>query len=513
MINDNPHDRTTAANTRPPDWANPAPRDWYDLVVVGGGTAGLVAAGTGSVLGARVALVERAYTGGDCLIAGCVPSKALLRAAKAAADARSAGRFGVDVAGVSVDFPRVMDRLRATRATISRADAVRQFAAEYNVDVFLGNARFTGPDTVGIGWQSLPAEAGSPAGGATLRFRRAILATGSRPAEPDVPGLAAVGYHTNETIFDLTARPGHLAVVGGGPGGCEFAQAFARLGSHVTLIHRGEQLLTDDARAAEVVRSALVRDGVDVRLNTSVTRADRGGSAVRLTLSSGTVAVDAVLVGVGRRFDPTGLGLDAAGVAHDGHGVHVDDFLRTTNRRVFAAGDACLRQRYTHAADASARVAAQNALLFRRLKRWSGQLVPHATYTDPEVAAVGLAERDADPAHHRTYTVPMDAVDRAVIDGADDGYLRVTVNRRSGRIVGATVVAAHAGDLLAPLTAAMVAGRRLSALADVIVPYPTQGDAVRRAADQAVRDRLSGWPSRALRWWTRRGDRSDEAST
>ena len=483
LLPGDPHDRVTVAHTHPADWRNPTPADRYDLVVIGGGTAGLVAAGTGSVLGARVALVERSLTGGDCLVSGCVPSKALLAAARAAADARAAIAFGVS-ADVSVDFTAVMDRVRAVRARISTADAVAHFAAEYGVDVFLGTAAFTGRDAVAVD-------------GVSLRFRRAVIATGSRPADPGIPGLT--GYLTNETVFNLTARPDRLAIVGGGPIGCEFAQAFARLSSRVTLVHRGDRLLEqDDADAADLVLAALRRDGVDVRLNTTVERADPA-----LMLSDGTqVTADAVLVGVGRRVDVGGLGLDAAGVSHDRHGIVVDDCLRTTNGRVFAAGDCCLRQKYTHAADASARVAAQNALLFGRLKRWSKQVVPHVTYTDPEVAAVGRTA--ADPGRHRTYTVPFKDVDRAVIDGHDGGFLTVIVSKRSGRTVGATVVGRGAGELLTIVTGAMVAGRRLHQLADVIVPYPTLADVIRRAADRTVRDRLAGWPTRALRWWTRR---------
>ena len=489
LLSDDPHDRVTAEQTRPADWRNPTPAARYDLVVVGGGTAGLVAAGTGSVLGARVALVERAYTGGDCLIGGCVPSKALLRCATAAAEARSAARFGVG-ATVAVDFAGVMAHVRDARSRISHHDAARTFAAEYGVDLFFGHGRFAGPDRLTVD-------------GATLHFRRAVLATGSRPALPDVPGLAHAGCLTNETVFNLARLPGRLVILGGGPLGCEFAQAFARLGSAVTLVDRGPRLLSrDDPAASAVVLDALRRDGVTVRLNTTVDGVRRHGDVTLVTMAGEPLPADDVLVATGRRADVTDLHPQAAGVAlAPGGGVRVDDFLRTTNRRIFAAGDVCLTDRYTHAADASARVAAQNALV-GRTKRWSARPVPHVTYTDPAVAQIGPVDA-AGP----TYTVPLSDVDRAITDGATHGFLRITVARRSGRIVAATIVTPRAGELIAVIATAMAAGRRLDALADVMFPYPTETGGLARAADVALRHRLRGWPLQAIGWWVRRGRR------
>ena len=489
LLSDDPHDRVTAEQTHPADWPNPTPAARYDLIVIGGGTAGLVAAGTGSVLGARVALVERAHTGGDCLIAGCVPSKALLRCAAAAAAARSAGRFGVDAA-VAVDFAGVMAHVRAARSTVSRHDAARSFAADYGVDVFFGHGRFAGPDRLAVG-------------DAVLRFRRAVIATGSRPALPDVPGLADAACLTNETVFNLARLPGRLVVLGGGPLGCEFAQAFARLGSAVTLIDRGPRLLSrDDPAASAVVLDALRRDGVTVRLNASADRVSRRADVTLVTVAGEAIPADAVLAATGRRANVTDLDPGAAGVALDRNGsVRVDDTLRTTNRRIFAAGDVCLAERYTHAADASARVAAQNALV-GRTRRWSARPVPHVTYTDPAVAQVGPVDA-AGP----TYTVPLSDVDRAVTDGATEGFLRITTARRSGRIVAATIVAPRAGELIAVVATAMAAGLRLEALADVMFPYPTEAGGIARAADAALRHRLSGWPLRVVGWWVRRGRR------
>ncbi|HEV7298021.1 MAG TPA: mercuric reductase [Tepidisphaeraceae bacterium] len=495
LLPDDLHDRVTAANTHPAGWRNPAPADRYDLVVVGGGTAGLVSAGVGSLLGARVALIERAYTGGDCLITGCVPSKALLRCARAAAEVRDAERFGLQAGDAMIDFAKAMDWVRSKRSQISRADAAHAFSDKYGVDVMFGNARFSAADTVQVD-------------GVPLRFRKAIIATGSSPKVPDIPGLAKAGFYTNETIFNLTRRPDRLAIVGGGPLGCEMAQAFARLGSTVTLIERNDRFLPHEhRRAAEVLMQALRRDGVDVRAGTQVERVNRDGSTTHVHLRSAgkaeSIDVDAVLIGIGRSPNVDGLGLDIAGVEHDEHGVTVNDFLRTTNPHIYAAGDICLKEKFTHTADASARLAVQNALLLR-LKRWSRQVVPHVTYTEPELAQVGPVEPPTGSPGRKTYTVPMSEIDRAQTDGDEEGFLAVTVDQGNGRIISATCVGTRAGELIAMLTAAMTKGQRLAALADVIFPYPTHADTIKKAADAAVQDWLAGWKMRLVRRWVGR---------
>jgi len=454
-----------------------------------------VSAGVGSLLGARVALIEHAYTGGDCLITGCVPSKALLRCARAAAEVRDAGRFGVKAGDATVDFAKAMDWVRSRRSQISRADAAGAFSDKYGVDVFFGNARFSAGDTVQVD-------------GVPLRFGKAVIATGSSPKVPDIPGLAGSGFYTNETIFNLTERPGRLAIVGGGPLGCEMAQAFARLGSAVTLIeHNDDFLPREHRRAADVLTQALLRDGAAIRTGTQLERVDRDGSVTHLHIRTADATqiftVDAVLIGVGRSPNVEGLGLDVAGVDHDKHGVIVNDFLRTTNPRIYAAGDICLKEKFTHTADASARLAVQNALLLRQ-KRWSRQVVPHVTYSEPELAQVGPVEPPSGSVGYKTYTVPMGDVDRAQTDGEDEGFLAVTVDERSGRIFSATCVSTRAGELIAMLTSAMTKGQRLAALADNIFPYPTHADAIKKAADAAVQDRLAGWKLRWARRWVGR---------
>jgi len=479
------HNRALLDNVHPPDWVNPEPAPRYNLVVVGAGPAGLVAAAGGAALGARVALVERKLLGGDCLNVGCVPSKALLRSARAAADVRDAARFGVVVPpGTHVDFPAVMERLRRLRAELSPHDSARRFR-ELGVDVFLGTGRFTGPDTVEVA-------------GKTLRFARALVATGGRTAELPVPGLAESGYLTNETVFGLTELPRRLAVLGAGPIGCELAQAFARCGSAVHLIEvRHGVLPREDREAAEVVRRALAHDGVRLLCCARDLGVRREADGKRLTLESHgerhDLAVDEVLVGGGRTPNVDGLGLEAAGVQYDRSGVRVDDRLRTTNKRIYAAGDVCSKYQFTHAADALARVVLRNALFPLGRGKASALTIPWCTYTDPEVAHVGLGEKEAADrgVPLQTFREDLAGVDRAVLDGETDGFVKVHVRAGTDRIVGATAVGRHAGEMIAELTLAMAGRLGLGVLAGTIHPYPTQVEAVRKAADAYNRTRLT----------------------
>jgi pyruvate/2-oxoglutarate dehydrogenase complex dihydrolipoamide dehydrogenase (E3) component len=490
------HNRALVARVHPSDWTNPTPAGRYNLVVVGAGTAGLVAAAGAAALGARVALVERHLMGGDCLNVGCVPSKALVRAARAWTDVRRAAEFGLRApAGLQGDFGAVMERMRRLRASLSPTDSAARFRA-LGVDVFLGEGRFTAPDTLRVG-------------DAVLRFSRALVATGARASVPSIPGLADVGYLTNETVFDLTTLPARLAVIGAGPLGCELAQAFARFGAAVTLLDRGSQVLgREDADAAACVHEALARDGVRLALGGAITRVERGPAGeVRLHVegpaAGAPLAVDAVLVGAGRTPNVEGLGLEAAGVALDPRrGIRVDDRLRTTNHRIFAAGDVCSEHRFTHNSDAQARIVVRNALFLGRA-RVSALTLPWCTYTDPEVAHVGLSERQAQARGLgvRTFVQPLRDVDRAVLDGETDGFVKVHVRAGSDRIVGATIVARHAGEMLPELTLAMSAGVGLGALASVVHAYPTQADAIRRLGDAYNRTRLTPWIGRAFRTW------------
>jgi pyruvate/2-oxoglutarate dehydrogenase complex dihydrolipoamide dehydrogenase (E3) component len=494
------YDGRLLANVHPPDWVNPEPAPRYNLVVLGAGTAGLVTAAGAAGLGARVALVERDLLGGDCLNVGCVPSKALIAAARAAARVRDAGRFGVRVPdGVRVDFPAVMERMRRLRAGLSAHDSAARFRG-LGVDVYLGQGSFTGPGTVEVA-------------GKTLRFRRAVIATGARAHRPPIPGLAEAGFLTNETVFSLTALPPRLAVIGAGPIGCELAQAFARFGSAVHLLGNHPQLLPkEDRDAAARVEQALRRDGVELTLNCQVSRVETLGQekGVHLTCdgSQRQVAVDEILVGAGRVPNVDGLGLDAAGVRHDTReGVWVNDRLQTSNRNIYAAGDICSRFKFTHAADAMARIVIQNAL-FKGRARASALVIPWCTYTDPEIAHVGLYEHEAKERGIacRTFTQELKDVDRAVLDGEDEGFVRVVVGARGDRILGATVVAAHAGDMISELTLAMVGRLGLKTIARTIHPYPTQAEALKKVADAYNRTRLSPtikWLFETWLAWTR----------
>lgn len=479
------HDRRLLENVRPPGWVNPEPRGRYHLVVVGAGTAGLVTAAIAAGLGARVALVERASMGGDCLNVGCVPSKAVIRAARAWSEARHAAeRFGGPAVAGEGDFAAAMERMRRVRADMSAVDGAARFRG-LGVDVFLGEGRFTAPDALEVG-------------GARLGFRRAVIATGARAAAPPIPGLSDVPYLTNETVFSLDRRPAHLVVLGGGPIGCELAQAFARLGTRVTLLEAGERILPhDDADAAEIVAAALARDGVDLRTGAAAERVEPHGGGVRVRPARGgeTADVDGshLLVAVGRAPNVEGLGLEAAGVEYDRKvGVTVDDRLRTTSSRIYAIGDVASRYRFTHVADAHARMVVRNALFFGRGKA-SELVVPWCTYTSPELAHVGMTAAEAARlgGEVHTITIPMREVDRARLDGEEDGFLRVHLKRGSDTVLGATLVAERAGDLVTQLTQAMAAGTGLGTVGEAIFPYPTQAEVIRKAADAWRRTRLT----------------------
>ncbi len=484
------------ANVHPPGWINPQPAPRYNLVVLGAGTAGLVTAAGAAGLGAKVALVERHLLGGDCLNVGCVPSKAIIRSSRVAAELRDVARFGMHGRGADVDFGAVMARMRRLRARISAHDSAARFR-DLGVDVFLGDARFTGPDTVAVG-------------DAMLRFKRAVIATGARAAHPPIDGLEAAGFLTNETVFSLTERPPSLALIGGGPICCELAQAFRRLGCDVVLFNDLPHVLNrEDADAAEIVQRAFVREGIRLVLDARLTRVTRGPNGKTIAFEAGgvrdEVTVTEILVGAGRAPNVEGLGLETVGVAYDQErGVHVDDRLRTTNPRIYAAGDVCLPTKFTHVADASARIVIQNALFLGR-KTVSSLTIPWCTYTDPEIAHVGMYERDAVARGMQvtTFTVPLADTDRAVVDGDDEGFVKVHVRAGSDTILGATIVARHAGEMLNELTLAIVRNVGLGTLANVIHPYPTQAEAIRKAGDAYNRTRLTPRVKRIFEAWLR----------
>jgi pyruvate/2-oxoglutarate dehydrogenase complex dihydrolipoamide dehydrogenase (E3) component len=477
----------------------------------------LVTAAGAAGLGAKVALVEKHLLGGDCLIVGCVPSKAIIRSSRAAFDVTEAGQFCVRAAAPArVDFPAVMERMRKLRADLSPHDSAERFA-KLGVDVFLGEAHFARPDTVQVAGQ-------------TLRFKRAVIATGARAVQPPIPGLAEAGYLTNETVFSLTQCPARLAVIGGGPIGCELAQAFQRLGSQVSLVHKNAHLLDrEDMDAAALVQKAFLREGVRLFLNAKVIRVESKGAEKLIhfeyTESSsssnqekqiehegrergrgGVIAVDEILAGAGRAPNIEGLNLEAVGVGYEARkGVLVNDCLQTSNPRIYAAGDVCMAWKFTHAADFAARIVIQNALFLGR-KKVSALTMPWCTYTDPEIAHVGLYERDARErgVEVDTYMREFKEVDRAVLDGEEDGFVKLHVRKGRDEILGATIVARHAGEMISEISVAMAARIGLGKLASVIHPYPTQAEALRQCGDAYNRTRLTPsvkkWMGRWLAW-------------
>lgn len=494
-ILDDEYNRELISNAHPADWLNPEPAPRYNLVVIGGGTAGLVSAAGTAMLGGKVALIEMNLMGGDCLNTGCVPSKAVIRSSRVYAEMRDAHRFGAEVTGGSpMGFRAVMERMRKVRARISRHDSVKRFQ-QLGVDVFLGDARFSGRDAVEVG-------------GETLRFKKAVIATGARPTIPDVDGLAEAGFLTNETVFNLTDLPRRLLVVGGGPLGCELAQAFRRFGCQVIIVTRSPQFLPkEDRDAAEMLALAFSRDGIDIRLNATVSRvtraADEKVAHVKADGIEKAIAVDEILVGVGRAPNVAGLNLEAAGVDYDEkEGVIVNDYLRTTNPHVYAAGDVCSAYKYTHTAEAAARIVVKNALFLGRQK-FSSLIIPWCTYTDPEIAHVGMYEHEAKEKgiEVQTITVPLGDVDRAITDGEEDGFVRIHLKKGRDKILGATIVARHAGEMISEITLAMNRNIGLGRVANVIHPYPTQAEAIKRAADEYNRSRLTPVVKRLLSRW------------
>jgi pyruvate/2-oxoglutarate dehydrogenase complex dihydrolipoamide dehydrogenase (E3) component len=495
---DDEHNRSLVENVHPPDWQNPSPEGRYNMVVLGAGTAGLVAAAGAAGLGARVALIERQLMGGDCLNVGCVPSKAIIRSGHAAHELRTAERFGVRIRGeVEVDFKAVMERMRRIRAGISPHDSARRFSEHYGVDVYFGSGRFTGPDTVDVD-------------GASLRFAKAVIATGARAAVPPIPGLEAAGFLTNHTVFNLTEQPRRLAVVGCGPIGTELAQTFARLGTQVTIIETGDRFLQrEDRDAAEILQASMERDGVTVLLSTRVEKVEISSEGKVLILDapdgSQRLTADEILVGIGRTPNVEGLGLKAAHVEYDRSGIQVNDFLQTTNKNVYASGDICLPFKFTHTADAASRAVIQNALFPGPRKRISRLVIPWCTYTDPEIAHVGLSLRRAERRGIAidTWHVPMSDVDRALAEGDAEGFLKVHCKRGTDTILGATIVARRAGEMISEITTAIMAGMGLGGFSGVIHPYPTQTEALRKAADMYNRSKLTPTVAGLLQRWFR----------
>lgn len=447
-----------------------------DICVIGAGSAGLTVAAAAANFGHDVVLIERHKMGGDCLNYGCVPSKSLIAAAKHAAFARDGARFGI-TAAPSIDFQAVHDHVHSVIAAIAPHDSRERFEG-MGVTVIDGHARFLDGSTVEVN-------------GTRIVAKRFVIATGSRPVVPPIPGLADVDPLTNESVFDLTNLPPRLAVIGGGPIGCELGQAFARLGSDVTIATDATVLPREDPDAAAIVRRHILADGVTLCENAAVSRADLVDGQTQLTLADGnTVSADRVLVAVGRAPNVDDMGLEAAGVAYGRGGISVDKGLRTANRRIFAIGDVTGGLQFTHVAGYQASLAVR-AIVFRMPISYDPDLMPRATFTSPEVAQVGLtlAEAKARFGDAEAYTAPLSGNDRAQAEGETDGFLRL-VTRGGGKLVGATVVAPNAGELIATYALALAGKVPLKTIASFTPAYPTLAEAGKRAAVTHFGERL-----------------------
>jgi pyruvate/2-oxoglutarate dehydrogenase complex dihydrolipoamide dehydrogenase (E3) component len=477
-----PNDKSAfLRRVRPAIWRNPMPQDMYDLAIVGAGPAGIAAAESAARLGARVALVEKSRIGGNSLNAGTVPSKAIIKTANLYARTRNVEPSVDSIQRRQpLDFGKVMDRMRRIRTKISEHHSIDKLAA-LGIDLFFGAARFEGTHSITLG----PTR---------LRFAKALVATGARSRPPDIPGLKQTGYRTSESVFEMSALPRRLAVIGGGPLGCEMAQAFCRLGSQVTIVQSDPKFLPREERdAAETLSWSMARDGVEIRLNTAVLGAYRSeGAKVLETVNNevkSNITVDQILVSIGRVPNCERLDLRSAEIAFDKElGIRTDDFLRTTNPNVYAAGDVCLELKFTNAAEASARLAVHNALNGGQ-QRKSELIIPWCTYCYPEIAHIGMhvwqARRDGIPV--KSFTVMMHDNDRAIADGVEEGFVKIHVAEGTDKILGATIVATRASELINEMSVIMRAGIGMTDLAGIVHTYPAESGAISEAALAFVR--------------------------
>lgn len=502
ILPEDEYNQSLINHVHPEDWVNPQPADCYDLVVIGAGTAGLVVAAgaAGLDLGLKIALIEKHLMGGDCLNVGCVPSKCMISSSRVVGDLAKGANLGVRVKDFEIDFAAVMQRMRRIRAFISPHDSAKRFQG-LGIDVFFGDGSFVDRQTILVNQQK-------------LRFKKAVIATGARAAKPDIEGIEAVGYLTNETVFSLTELPRRLAVIGGGPIGCELAQAFSRLGCQVALFHKGAHLLPrEDIEASVLLQNALRAENISLILNSEISRVDKSlpGKTIYFKNQgeSDSLVVDEILVGAGRTPNTEGLNLEAVEVAYDSRkGVIVNDYLQTTNPKIYAAGDICLEWKFTHTADAAARIVIKNTLFSPfglGQARVSDLVIPWVTYTSPEIAHLGLSEGEleAKGIKFEAIKISFDKLDRALAEGDESGFLKILHSKGSDKILGATMVAPHAGEMISEITMAMVNKLGLNALSKVIHPYPTQAEAIKKAADSYRRGLLTPKTQRLLKFLTK----------
>jgi len=473
----------------------------FNVVVIGAGTGGLVTAAGTAGLGGRVALIERNKMGGDCLNFGCVPSKALISSARLIQQIRSAEKWGLDRQEPQFAFEKIFDRMRARRAKIAPNDSQERFES-LGVEVFRGEGRFISPHELEVD-------------GHKLHGQNFVIATGSRATIPSIEGLDAVPYFTNETIFDeLKQKPASMIVLGGGPIGCELAQTFCRLGVRVTVVQRRSQLLPrEDRDVADFLEGCLTSEGVRVIKNTNARSVrENGDGTIALQLfdresscqTETPVVADALLIAVGRTPNFRKLRLKAARVEFGESGVHVNEFLQTSQPHIYAVGDVVGPFQFTHMADAQARVVVRNILMpFQFLRqKMNYSVVPWCTYTDPEVAHVGLSEKEAqkNATAHDLFRIDLSDVDRAVVEDEDVGFAKILTSKGSDKILGATIVGTHAGDLLHEFVLAMSAKIGLGKIASAIHAYPTLAELVRKAGDKYNKRRLTPRARKIFSW-------------
>ena len=467
----------------------------FDIVVIGGGSGGLVVAAGGSTLGAKVALVEKHKLGGDCLWYGCVPSKTLIKSARIAFEMRNAQRWALAPADPQPNLARVMERVREVIAGIEPFDSPERFRG-LGVDVIFGEGHFTSPDAFEVN-------------GRRLTAKTFVIATGSRPAVPPIPGIDSVRYLTNETVFDLREPVPSLIVIGSGPIGCELAQAFRRLGSEVTVVDIAPSALPrEDPDLAAVVHRQLAAEGVRFHFDTTIASVAGATGAITATLrakdgAESTLTASHLLVAAGRRLNTEGLGLEAAGIALEKGRIVADDKLRTTNPHVYVVGDVAGGYQFTHVAEHHAGIVLRHAIF----KLWwakPSKAIPWCTFTDPELARVGLSETEAkqDNVAHKVYRFPFDEIDRARAEGETEGFAKIVTDLK-GKLLGAAIVGPHAGELIAEYALALTTGMNAKDISGVIHTYPTLASISRRVADQRMKEGLTptakAWIKRIFR--------------
>lgn len=488
------HDKHLQENVHPSDWDNTPKRNTYDYIAIGGGTAGLVATGGAAMLGASTLLIERELLGGDCLVSGCVPSKAILKAAKVAQSVKNAAQFGITAGEVKIDFARIMQKLRQTRSTISSDDSA-QTVTDRGVDILYGNAQFKSQNSIELN-------------GEEIFFKRAIICTGARAALPPVSGLLEAKPLTNETLFQLTELPQRLAIIGGGPIGSEMCQAFTRLGSQVTLFELMPNIIaTEDPEASAIIQAKLESEGATVLTNTKVksVKSSKNGYTIESSRNGKTtsIEVDKILVATGRTPNLENLNLEAANVAYTKTGITVDAYQRTSNKRIYAAGDISSPMKFTHAAYAHAEYATLNALAPFRLFNAKKRIIPYAIYTSPEVAHIGIPHKQlaAEPESWDCYKSDLSENDRSKVEKTTTGFVKLYAKKGTETLIAATIVGESAGELIGQISLAMTAKATLKSLGLTVHPYPTRSESIRRAADEYMFTKLTPFAKKLARLW------------